>query len=350
MILRCFGIVEKREEVRNQTLDLFKLLASYMVVFLHIPFVFSWSIGIDAVARFAVPLFFMVSGYFSYQKDAKTILRKAKHIFLMFAVFFSIYFIYDCALYCLVNHKTIGDFISLHFMQNNIVSLVILYNVQIGAHLWFLVALIYCYILYYIFIKVGVPQKVRFFIAFVLLILHLILGELLLVCHVKINIFYVRNFLLFAYPFFMMGIFIRKNEKILSNISSIVLLAFILLGNIEAIASAFCFGKNEIYIGTVVAVFCLFVFIVKKKHLRYGKIINRLCDCSMYIYLLHPMVNGIILCGFNNFGIPLDTSLMRNLYPLEICLITTICALIVDQVKLMISAKLKKKDVTSMKK
>ena len=50
---------------RNTTLELMKLLASYAVVFIHVLFYGRFGIIVDAIARFAVPFFFLVSGFFS---------------------------------------------------------------------------------------------------------------------------------------------------------------------------------------------------------------------------------------------------------------------------------------------
>ena len=52
---------------KNYTLELLKLFASYMVVFIHIMFYGEMGIIMDTLARFAVPLFFLISGYYSFQ-------------------------------------------------------------------------------------------------------------------------------------------------------------------------------------------------------------------------------------------------------------------------------------------
>ena len=51
---------------KNNTPELLKLFASYMVVFVHV--IFSGYIGVAAetLARFAVPFFFLISGFYSY--------------------------------------------------------------------------------------------------------------------------------------------------------------------------------------------------------------------------------------------------------------------------------------------
>ena len=57
---------------KNYTLELLKLFASYMVVFIHVLFYGQTGVIMDTLARFAVPLFFLVSGYYSFQiRDEK---------------------------------------------------------------------------------------------------------------------------------------------------------------------------------------------------------------------------------------------------------------------------------------
>ena len=65
---------------KNNTLELIKLFASYMVVFIHVPFHGRFGAAIDALARFAVPFFFLVSGYYSYQIACKKIKMRIKNV------------------------------------------------------------------------------------------------------------------------------------------------------------------------------------------------------------------------------------------------------------------------------
>ena len=64
---------EKVNTQKNNTLELLKLFASYMVVFIHVFFHGNAGIAVDALARFAVPFFFLVSGYYSYQVSCEKI-------------------------------------------------------------------------------------------------------------------------------------------------------------------------------------------------------------------------------------------------------------------------------------
>ena len=55
---------------RNQIVDVFKIVSAIFVVFLHFPFPGYLGKAVFSIARFAVPFFFIVSGYY-YSKSNK---------------------------------------------------------------------------------------------------------------------------------------------------------------------------------------------------------------------------------------------------------------------------------------
>ena len=54
---------------RNRCLDFMKGLACIGVVFMHCSFPYPYGQVISFVFKFAVPIFFMVSGYYTYNED-----------------------------------------------------------------------------------------------------------------------------------------------------------------------------------------------------------------------------------------------------------------------------------------
>ena len=68
------------ERQRNNTLEIMKLIASYMVILIHFYFKDGFGGVMDALARFAVPLFFIVSGFYSYQISLDKIKKRIKRI------------------------------------------------------------------------------------------------------------------------------------------------------------------------------------------------------------------------------------------------------------------------------
>ena len=64
------------KQQKNATLELIKLLASYMVVFIHISFYGEIGVAVNALARFAVPFFFVISGFYSYKCTEEKIKKR----------------------------------------------------------------------------------------------------------------------------------------------------------------------------------------------------------------------------------------------------------------------------------
>ncbi|HIY19716.1 MAG TPA: acyltransferase family protein [Candidatus Blautia avistercoris] len=56
--------------MRNSSIDSLKAVAAYFVIFIHFSFPEWFGEAADAAARTAVPVFFLVSGYFCCPKDS----------------------------------------------------------------------------------------------------------------------------------------------------------------------------------------------------------------------------------------------------------------------------------------
>ncbi len=80
ILTRIRGIYMKTVQTRNYTLDVMKLISSFFIVFIHVPFHGIAGEVIRSISRFAVPVFFMTSGFFSYENDTQTILRRIKKL------------------------------------------------------------------------------------------------------------------------------------------------------------------------------------------------------------------------------------------------------------------------------
>lgn len=147
--------------MRNTSLDLLKLIAAYMVVFIHVNFSGMFGEYVIAAATFAVPLFFMVSGYFSYNSDVSKILKKAKHIIMMFCISEVIYIIYFFIEFKILgNPYAFRSYIKQGLEFYNLVKFLLYNETHIIVHLWFLPALLYCYIIFYIVKKANISNKI----------------------------------------------------------------------------------------------------------------------------------------------------------------------------------------------
>lgn len=185
---------------------------------------------IDAISRFAVPFFFMVSGYYSYFKDKNKALNKYKSrtakLIKLLIISNVIYFIY----FLITNQINFQNLYLSIFNIKNIFNVLFLNVSPTAIHLWFLQALIYCYIIYTVLIKTNESNLTKFFP--LLLIISLFIGEFSQKLGFTFPPTFYRNFLLMGLPFFTLGYMINDKDgmiNIFSNLSLSKLLIFSLL-------------------------------------------------------------------------------------------------------------------------
>ncbi|MBQ8525978.1 MAG: acyltransferase [Clostridia bacterium] len=317
--------------MRNVSLDLLKVFASYMVVFIHIKFAGVAGAVVTSFARFAVPLFFMVSGYFSYNNDFNRIKKKAFHIFKIFACSISLYIL--CYILVLGWESAISENITYYFDWKKFILLIGFHSMNTTDHLWFLLALIYCYIMYGFLCVNKIKHRWCYIASIPLLCIHILMGEFLSVFGISVQTCLVRNFLFMGFPFFMFGIYVRENEKnILKFFSNRKIALFVLSGALESAISVLVLGYNEIHLGTLLIAPALFVLALKMKDIQYNKFFVLLCRCSTYIYVIHILIYRIIDKLIDSLNVSAYTTIWYYSSPIMMCVISTVFALVIDMV------------------
>ncbi|MBQ7134399.1 MAG: acyltransferase [Ruminococcus sp.] len=329
---------------RNTTLDAFKLLAAYMVVFIHNNLCGNVGVAVDAIARFAVPLFFVSSGFFCYNNDADKIKKKMIHIVKLFLFATLFYHCMNILLFVAQGQfEQIKDYFIGCFEIRTMLKFLLLNKPESSTHLWFLLALIYSYAIQLLVVKVKVPNKLVYMLSGCALVLHLILGEGLLVFGIALPIGLVRNFLLFGYPFFVFGMLMRRYSEKMVLIKGAVLSILLIVGIVESVMSSLFFGKNEMYVGTVLTVFSIVVFALKYPSIRCLQKLEPLCMCGTYIYIFHQMVGKSINIACKLAGVDTTTTLYLDIKPFAVCIISTVFAYILVKAENKIKAKKLKK-------
>lgn len=177
-------------------------------------------------------------------------------------------------------------------------------------HLWFILALIYCFILYYVLVKFKVNPNTLYKFAPILIILCLVIGEFLTLIlsgiYAKdgvssiqqsfLSINYYRNFIFMGLPFFTLGYLIHDKKDILTeNISNSSLIAFGIFGLLLTVLEVLVVGKLDIYIGTIIFSLCIFILCIKNPDSLNFKITNFIGGkLYILIYILHLMILWII--------------------------------------------------------
>lgn len=313
---------------RNSTIDVLKLFASYMVVFIHILLYGEIGVAVDALARFAVPFFLLVSGYYSYKLPLIKIKKRIRHTFSLLA--------FTCVLYVFwkVAPRLIeGDFVGIQqyferYLEVETIVKLVCFNVPVSSeHIWYLFSLLYVYFALYLATKCDVSEKKIFIISFTLLFLNLFMGEFLSIFEVTVPVFIIRNFALFGIPLFGIGIFIKKHEDSIKNIPNYLVVICLTVGIIETLFSRLFVGKNELYVGSLFILFAIVVIFLKYPYIQYPKFIMALTNCSTYIYILHIFVSSVLAKSYQLLGFDYQTStIIKIVHPLLICLFSTISA------------------------
>ena len=137
----------KQNNQINISLNVIKCIAILAVICLHCDLYSEGTIGIMiiSVSRFAVPVFFLISGFYSYYESRDYSEYKYKNrlikILKLIIVANALFFIYKFIVY---GAKAIPA-IDLNSLINYFV-----FNVSpFAGHLWFLQALLYCYIIFH---------------------------------------------------------------------------------------------------------------------------------------------------------------------------------------------------------
>ena len=319
---------------RNNTLDFMKLIASYMVVFIHVLFYGQVGTLFDALARFAVPLFFTVSGFYSYDVTEKQIKRRIVHIFrlLLFAV--ATYTLWNVLPYVIaMDIQGLVQYFSGYSNFEKFVKLLLLNVSLCSVHLWYLYAILYVYICYLLVLVFKIKKKIVFVASLLILALHLILGEGLAICKVIVPISIVRNFALMGIPFFGLGLLAYRYRHKLCNVSNGIIIISLVIGMVETVLSRYFFGKNELYIGSVFILFSLVVIFVKYPDMAVPPAWISIASCSTYIYIFHPMVSIIVgeiysVCSVDYYS----SVLLQMLHPIVVCMLSSLLALGINKI------------------
>ena len=321
-------------------LNAFRLIAAFSVITIHVHFPGTFGTVMIDLARYAVPFFFMVSGFFSYYTDSTYALSKIKAKIKNI----SIIYIGAAALYSAYKLITMGTMYIKRVFSLMAIAEFFLFNMpESSEHLWFLPALVYTYIVFYFFEKLKITKKMYFLIPLLLLI-GITAKEIFINFGYPLetlkNGYIYRNFFVLGIPFFMLGHLIKANEeKLKSKLSNPVLITVFFAGLAESVVVGHLHAQKNIYLGTIISVFALFIFVIKnEENIRMPHIASIGEKYSLYIYVIHLMLRNEVYKYLENTNIILETAL-----PMLILIASVIISAIYLSAKTNIKNLIKKK-------
>lgn len=313
----------------NYCLDFMKGIACLFVVWMHCEFPGKTGVIVQAISRFCVPFFFMVSGYFCVNMS-KTVMRgdnrliinkKIKHIFRL-TLWASLFYLVWAVVRSLVWHDK-DICISL---GQTVVWLIFNQPIVIGGHIWFLFALLYDYILVSFFDGKKIHNK-QYLFGSISLVLLFVLGQGVHLTGVHIPNFVYRNWLIEGLAFFMLGRWIKENKDKV-KLNNIVLIVIVVVASLLCLVERKFMGRDfGVNICTLPQVSALFLYAVKNPA-RHAGVLQRIGrDCSMLVYVLHIFVWQAIGYVYMAVGINED-SLAMYLLPIAVVIVSILMALL----------------------
>ena len=324
--------------------DILKCICAFLVICIHAHLPENINIYVEPLTRTAVPIFFMITGFFyndtvKKNKTNKQIIR-ILNISIIATILYGIWslLIYDGSVYTFLKA-------SLHPGQ---ILYFLLFNVPIwGNHLWYLWSLLYILLLSKIVLKYF--DKIVYYFIPLLLAAGLILGKYsLCILGRDISHIFSRNFLFTGIPFFYLGKlfnewFIKRNASInkLSDTGLIILMVLFYMTSLcegILINKLNMYTKGDLYISTAFLASAAFVFFLRKNNSNENKALDTLAlvgkKYSLIIYIIHVIFRDsfVMLVDKISIYLPYAAKIYSYTSPIFIAIPSIFLAILIKDV------------------
>ncbi len=328
------------EQSRADNIDILKAICAFLIVCIHVPFPGKVGAYFTTLTRVAVPVFFMITGYFYSDTVARhKEERQIRKIFFLVVEANAIFFIWNIAL-GILRRDSMVTYVQEIFTGKSILKFLALNESPLAGHLWYLGAILYVLVIVLLVNKLNC-RKILYYLAPVLLIADLIFGKYsLLIFHQEFPYILVRNFLCVGIPYFCIGNLIREqqyterwNKKVLQVL--IAVFAITSLAERFALVNAGLNATRDHYLSTTFLAICLFVYTLKSNW--YNKelaVIGR--KYSTWLYIIHPIFITVFSIVVGKLGLK---SIYRYVAPIVVYCATLTFLIILQKVKIAMKSK-----------
>lgn len=338
----------QRTSVRehNHCIDFMKGIACIMVVFIHVLFPGWFGTAVKTVARFAVPFFFMISGFYLYNPDRAVVSEKMpKKIrkILFLAIFaFCIYTAEAFFIDVIVKKQSFLEFLCENFSVKFWLKFLLCNDSTVsiwGGIVWYLWATIYCYLILWIVNRFNLYKYIYWLIP-VLIIGHLTISltrnYVFPIDGIGFYGYYLRNWLFDGLPFMLLGHYVAENkEALISRFNNPICLLFAFLSMVFSCVERFFYGRlltvePSICLFTCPFTFFLFIFAVKNSSNTIWKPMAYIgAKLSLFVYIMHKLV----IDGLNFIVKTLSVSIYESIIyewirPILVVIITLVAAVV----------------------
>ena len=324
---------------RNYCLFLFEIIASIFVVSIHIKFPGFFGRLMENTGRFAVPLFFVIAGFFLYKPGISEIefraklKRRIKRLAILLLISGTLYLI--CGV--------VGHFFNLGYSFSEIntfriIAFFLLNNPLVSQHNWFLMALINAYGFMYLFPKVFIGKD-KWIIPIISVLSLVLIGHIVAyqfnwgVETIPYCIF--RNWLLSAIPFISLGILLKRKEEALRALKLKYVITCLSLTFLLMIGELFLYqellhASPEFGVFNVLFVVLIICLGVQMPNLgKRIKLTHVQGNWTKYVYILHMFISFLIIGLFMLLKIN-ENTVAQYFLPVIVVLVSFIIALLIN--------------------
>lgn len=327
--------------------DILKCFCALLIVCMHFPFPSTAGQLVNVLTRIAVPVFFMITGYFydSTVQRGREKKQIAKILKLTVAANLGYFVIY--ALGHLVK-KDIGAYLVKVFSPKSLFEFFVLNESPFEGHLWYLGALLYVLVIAYLLNKAG-KLKILMYLAPVLIIAELFLGRYsVFVFGEPLNMLFSRNFLFTGLPFFGIGMMIKRAKVPQSPVPFfIAAVVFYLTSVFEKYLPQIAGFKSdrENYLSTAllaISVFLIFETVYSNRTpSRFGSRLAAVgLKYSAWIYIIHPLAGKAMAFAVKKVGL---FNVYNWVQPFAVFAASLLISILIIKLLSIVSAKVSKR-------
>ena len=285
---------------RYDGLDFAKFLCAFMVIAIHVTYF--GKEYIDSLATLAVPVFFMITGFFysSTRKNNRegTQIKKVAGLFLFSNLLYFVWKIFKCILL----HESRADYLHSLRSLKLWIDFVLFNESMFSGHLWYLGALLYVLVIILLVDKYSDRKKLYKFIPLLLAINVLFGSYSVLTVGVRLPHIWTRNFLLCGLPFFLLGDAAReKGGKATDRqlIAVAVFSAAAIMAETVLLRSTGEQFNGDLFAATPFLAYSLFALFVKNSRISDVPLLFHIAqlgrNTATLTYIIHPI--AILIVG-----------------------------------------------------
>lgn len=285
---------------RNQSVECCRLVAAVFVVFLHYNFPGTFGAVMEGLSRFAVPFFFVVSGYYCYQVNTQTIKRRLIGITKLNIYATILYLLWGCYKIRYIQNRSIVEWLISMVSSQNLANWFLLSKNPFSGHLWYLTAMMLCYAVLYLYTSwknEKIEYNTLYQTGFSLYIVQLALGSFANAAGAEIHYNIYRNAVFFGFPMVCLGLFLREYQQKMLQVYQLTkpkLIFLVFVGACLTILERIGIGKVELPVGSLISTIFLMLLVVTNPKItgtsgRLAAVISTFGSLSTYVYVTHPL-------------------------------------------------------------